>query len=125
MRERFEKHGEKRFFANIDAMLCRIALYKNDENTVSEWYREKAPKDPLHLKVMKRYQYLTQAMAEIALGDYRAVLYTLAPLENYFVRCERHIDAINMHILRAIAKYRLRDDSWQEDFSKSLYIAWE
>ena len=125
LRERFEKSGEKRFFANIDAMLCRIALYKNDENTVSEWYREKAPKDPLHLKVMKRYQYLTQAMAEIALGDYRAVLYTLAPLENYFVRCERHIDTINMHILRAIAKYRLRDDSWQEDFSKSLDIAWE
>ena len=49
-RERFEKRGEKRFFANIDAMLCRIALYKNDENTVSEWYRGKSAERSLALK---------------------------------------------------------------------------
>ncbi|MFR6379317.1 MAG: hypothetical protein ACLUNZ_05400 [Evtepia sp.] len=44
----------------------------------------------------KRYQYLTQAMAEIALGNSRAALLTLAALEPYFTACQRHIDGIHL-----------------------------
>ncbi|MDD6916247.1 MAG: hypothetical protein SOX82_08445 [Eubacteriales bacterium] len=43
---------------------------------------------------MKRYQYLTQAMVELAHGDYDAVLLTLAPLETFCAACERNIDMI-------------------------------
>ena len=32
------------------------------------WYREKAPREPTHLNVMRRYQYLTQAMVELENG---------------------------------------------------------
>ncbi len=71
IRERFEENGHTRFFHNIDAVLCRIWLYMDDLERVQVWYREKAPKDPLHLNVLKRYQYLTQAMAELATRNAR------------------------------------------------------
>ena len=82
IRERFAENGHTRFFHNIDAAICRIWLHMDDLERVQVWYREQAPKDPLHLNVLKRYQYLTQAMAELALGMPDAVLLTLAPLES-------------------------------------------
>ena len=79
------------------------------------WYREQAPKDPLHLNVLKRYQYLTQAMAELALGMPDAVLLTLAPLESYCKDCSRYIDGIHINVLEAIALYRKKDSLWKEN----------
>ena len=49
----FEENGHTRFFHNIDAVLCRIWLHMDDLERVQVWYREKAPKDPLHLNVLK------------------------------------------------------------------------
>ena len=47
LRERFEKHGEKRFFANIDAMLCRISsLYKSRKYSFGVVSRKSAVKIP-------------------------------------------------------------------------------
>ena len=57
------------------SVLRRIWLHMDDLERVQVWYREKAPKDPLHLNVLKRYQYLTQAMAELALGMPDAALF--------------------------------------------------
>jgi len=80
-------------------MLCRIALQTGDLDTAESWYREKAPKDPQRLNVMKRYQYLTQAMAELAAGRTDAALLTLAPLRAYCQACHRHIDGIHLDML--------------------------
>ena len=68
LRLHFCERGLTRFLPNLDAMLCRIALHAGDIDAAELWYREKAPRDPLHLNVMKRYQYLTQAMVELADG---------------------------------------------------------
>ena len=65
IRTRFISQGETRFLPNIDALLCRIVLRTGDLDDVDAWYREKA-RDALHLNVMKRYQYFTQAMAELS-----------------------------------------------------------
>ncbi len=103
LRTRFVQKGQKRFLPNLDAMLCRIALQTGDRDTAENWYREKAPKDPQQLNVMKRYQYLTQAMAELADGRPDAALLTLAPLRTYCLACQRHIDGIHLDMLCAIA----------------------
>lgn len=79
---------------NIDAMLCQIALRLGDFVYADEWYRDSAPRDTVTLKTMKRYQYLTQAMVELAHGDYDAVLLTLAPLETFCAAFKRNIDMI-------------------------------
>ena len=87
LRARFASSGLTRFLPNMDAMLCRVALHTGDLDAAGRWYREKAPRDPMHLNVMLRYQYLTQAMTELAFGDASAALMTLAPLEPYCVSC--------------------------------------
>lgn len=125
LRTRFEKQGQKRFLPNIDAMLCRIALQTGDLDTAESWYREKAPKNPQQLNVMKRYQYLTQAMAELADGRPDAALLTLAPLRAYCQTCHRHIDGIHLDMLSAIALYRQDDKVWQEHLLAALDAAKE
>ena len=123
LRQRMEDAGETRFLPNIDAMRCRVALRTGQRQAVAEWYRAKAPQDPTHFRVLLRYQYLTQAMVQIALGDNDAALLTLAPLRNYCAVCQRHIDSIHLHILSAIARSRVRDEGWREDLAAALETA--
>lgn len=125
LRERFEAAGEARFLPNLDAMLCRVDLRRGDDDEVSQWYREKAPKNPQEFYGMKRYQYLTQAMAELKLGEESRALLTLAPLKAYFAACRRYIDSIHLHVLLAIARARLGEGDWQRELGAALDTAAE
>ena len=125
LRQRFAENGQTRFLPNMDAMLCRIALHTGDLDAADGWYREKAPRDPMHLNVMKRYQYLTQAMVELSDGKPDAALLTLSPLEPYIRSCDRHIDGIHLRVLTAIALHRSRDEAWRQHLSDALETAAE
>ena len=125
LKERFDKNGLTRFEQNIDALLCRIALKTGDSGYVKDWYMNKAPRDAVNFRVMKRYVYFTQAMAELTLGDETAALFTLAPLEDYCIACGRHIDTIHLKILTAAVKYRKSDLDWKNDMNTALDIAEE
>ena len=119
LRQRFAESGQSRFLPNIDAMLCRVGLRTGDTDAVDSWYREKAPRDPLSINIMKRYQYFTQAMAELAQGRPQA----LAPLEPYCIACQRKMDHTTLLLLRAVAQYRLKDEAWQQSLTDALRIA--
>ena len=69
---------------------------------------------------MKRYQYFTQAMAELSAGKPDAALLTLAPLESYCKTCARYIDGIHLGVLRAIALYRKKDSAWKDALTAAL-----
>ena len=125
LRERFVEQGHTRFLPNIDAMLCRIDLHVDDLDHADEWYRKKAPRDPMHINVMKRYQYLTQAMVELADERPDAALMTLSPLELFFERSGRYNDQIRLCVLTAIALYRKKDKNWRQYLSKTLELAAE
>ncbi len=125
MRERFAQRGLDRFMPNIDAMMCRIDMHCADMNSVEKWYRTKAPRDSVNMHTLKRYQYFTEAMAELMLGDENAVLLTVSPLEPYCEKCARHIDTIHLNILSAIAKQRLGDDEWIGNMENAIRIAAE
>ncbi len=125
LRARFIEQGQKRFLPNLDAMLCRVALQTGDRETAERWYREKAPKDPQQFNAMLRYQYLTQAMAELSVGRPDAALLTLAPLRTYCRVCLRHIDGIHLAVLSVIALYRQEDAAWQEQLTAALDAARE
>lgn len=124
LRERFEENGYSRFMANLDAMICRTDMYLGNDTEVDIWRREKAPNDPQRMRVMKRYQYLTQAMAELALGDEDQALLTLAPLEPYCEVCSRYIDGISLYTLRAIARQRQKNREWKKDMKRALDTAY-
>lgn len=74
---------------------------------------------------MRRYQYLTQAMVELADGRPDAALMTLAPLRPYVQTCARHIDGIHLRVLCAIALFRKRDESWRQELTQALDTAAE
>lgn len=42
LRARFAEKEYTRFFGNIDAFLCQIALYCGNEHAAEAWYAEKA-----------------------------------------------------------------------------------
>lgn len=123
LRQRFAEGGQSRFLPNIDAMLCRVDLRTGDTDAADIWYREKAPRDPLSINIMKRYQYFTQAMAELAQGRPQAALVTMAPLEPYCIACQRKMDHTTLLLLRAVAQYRLKDEAWRQSLTDALHIA--
>ena len=125
LRECFAERGLTRFLPNMDAMLCRIDMHTGDLDAADAWYREKAPREPTHLNVMRRYQYLTQAMVELENGRPDTVQLTLAPLEPYVQNCARIIDGIHLNVLTAIALHRKRDEGWRERLTAALDAAAE
>lgn len=125
LRSRYEAEEMTRFLPNLDAMLCRVDMYLGNDTEVDTWHREKAPKDPQRLRLMKRYQYITQSMAELMLGDEDAALLTLAPLEPYCEACSRYLDSISLHLLRAVARWRQKDPGWRRELDTALDTAYE
>ena len=125
MKARFSERGLDRFMPNINAMMCRIDMRRADTELTKKWYCDEAPRDSLNMHILKRYQYFTEAMAELALGDETAAMLTLSPLEPYCEKCARHIDMIHLRVLTAIAKNRLGDDSWRGDMERAVSIARE
>ncbi len=123
LRAQFAERGLTRFLPNMDAMLCRMDLLNGELDSADAWYHEKAPRDPMHINVMKRYQYLTQAMVELADGRPDAARLTLAPLEAYVKNCARYIDSVHLHVLTALALYRQRDDAWRGRLTQALETA--
>ena len=113
LRRRFVEQKQSRFLPNLDAALCRIALHMGDMEAVDNWYRKQAPGDRMRPDVLKRYQYLTQAMAELAQGRPDDALLTLAPLEIFCTACHRYLEGLHRNVLRAIALWRKKDDGWR------------
>ena len=125
LRECFVERGLTRFLPNMDAMLCRIDMHTGDLDAADAWYREKAPCEPTHLNVMRRYRYLTQAMVEIMQNRPDAALLTLSPMEPYIQNCARIIDGIHLNVLTAIALRRKKDERWRERLTAALDAAAE
>ena len=125
LRECFTERGLTRFLPNMDAMLCRIDMHTGDLDAADAWYREKAPCEPTHLNVMRRYQYLTQAMVELEDGRPDTAQLTLSPLEPYIQNCARNIDGIHLNVLTAIALHRKKDERWRERLTAALDAAAE
>ena len=120
LRVRFQRPECHRFLPNLDALMCRTAMYQGQDEAVDAWYREKAPKDLLKLRVMLRYQYLTRAMVEIVYGKYQEALLILAPLRPYFKTCRRVMDSISLDLLTAICYYRSEDEDWRTPLHSAL-----
>ena len=125
LRECFAERGLTRFLPNMDAMLCRIDMHTGNLDAADAWYREKAPREPTHLNVMRRYQYLTQAMVELEDGRPDTAQLTLSPLEPYIQNCARNIDGIHLNVLTAIALHRKKDERWRERLTAALDAAAE
>ena len=74
---------------------------------------------------MWRYQYITRAMVEIALGEENTALLTLASLIPFCERCGRVMDRMYIRILTAVCYQRQNNARWQEEWMQALDAAHE
>ena len=125
LRDKYERTGETRFLANIDAMRIRILLRSGCEADVREWLENKAPKNDARLWVMWRYQYMTRVMVQLAEGETDEPLLLLARLAPYCTACGRVMDALHVRILTALCRYRQGNERWLEELSCALDISLE
>ena len=119
LRTEFEEDN-KRFLPNIDAMRCRIWLRTGEMEKAEQWYRTSAPQITPRIRTMWRYQYITRAMVEIALGEENTALLTLASLIPFCERCGRVMDRIYIRILTAVCYQRQNNARWQEEWMQAL-----
>ena len=124
LRTEFEEDN-KRFLPNIDAMRCRIWLRTGEMEKAEQWYRTSAPQITPRIRTMWRYQYITRAMVEIALGEENAALLTLASLIPFCERCGRVMDRMYIRILTAVCYQRQNNARWQEEWMQALDAAHE
>jgi len=125
LRTKFLDTGQNRFGANIDAMLCRIHLRLGDTEAVRTWLREKAPKNDVRLWAMWRYQYLTQAMVQLAEGNYDDALLLLMRLRPYCEHCGRVMDGIHIRLLSALCSERCGNPEWKAVLCAALDTCYE
>ena len=120
LRAKFLETGQTRFLPNIDAMLCRFNLRLGETEAVRIWLHEKAPKNDARLWAMWRYQYLTQAMVQLAEGAYDDALLLLARLKPYCEHCGRVMDGIHIRLLSALCAQRRGNAEWKDVLCAAL-----
>ena len=123
LRQRFAESGQSRFLPNIDAMLCRVDLRTGDTDAVDSWYREKAPRDPLSINIMKRYQYFTQAMAELAQGRPQAALLTPGSAGTLLHRLPAEDGSHHPAAFAGRGPVPAKDEAWRQSLTDALRIA--
>lgn len=103
---------------NIEALNCRIALYKNDRRAVSSWMK-KAPDENHEFFIMERYRYLTKIRCFIAEGRYMAAFMLIEKLRSYAEKYDRKYIIMELGLLTAILKKR-SGDQWKDEFVSVL-----
>lgn len=119
LRTEFEEDN-KRFLPNIDAMRAVYGCAPGEMEKAEQWYRTSAPQITPRIRTMWRYQYITRAMVEIALGEENTALLTLASLIPFCERCGRVMDRMYIRILTAVCYQRQNNARWQEEWMRRL-----
>ncbi len=103
----------------VDALTLQFDLRGDGAETAARSYlRDSAPAGPI-ADVWQIGQYLTRAMAELALGRDADALETLAPLPALCTRFHRRIDGVTAALLRAAALRRL-GRPWEAEAAAAL-----
>ncbi len=103
----------------VDALALQLDLRGDGAETAARSYlRDSAPAGPI-ADVWQIGQYLTRAMAELALGRDADALETLVPLPALCERFHRRIDGVTAALLRAAALRRL-GRPWETEAAAAL-----
>lgn len=121
-REKVVDEGAEKLLGNIDALLCKLALYTGDLQTVETWMQT-APDERRDFFVMERLRYLTKVRCYIVLGqDLRAISLT-QKLLTYARRYQRTIVTIETELLMALLLYRGGNEQWAEHLREGVKLA--
>lgn len=109
---------------NMQSLKCQIALYENDEDTVTEWLKT-APNGLEPFFIRKTYSYITAAKAYMHRHEYMIAMSLLEQMLFYTETFNRTFQHIEVLILIAIVLYRVGREKWEPSFLKALKEAEE
>lgn len=115
MMESFRRKAEKeapRLLPNVDAFLCRMALYQGKVAQALEWLEE-APDENEDFCSLERFRYLTKVRVYLQFGKYDKAYGILQKLLYYAEQQERGYIAAEAGIFLSLLKYRRREADWQ------------
>ena len=106
---------------NIQALMCRLALYVGDLNHVEDWLKT-APDENKEFCTLERYRYLTKIRCYLAKGEYLTAQALLEKLRYYAQQTNRPYIRMETGLLSAIAKERM-GGPWKEELFPVLQEA--
>ena len=109
---------------NLNAMITKYRLYKGDRTAAMEWLSSYGIEDSGKLKFYQIYQALTTIRAKIVLGNYSSALLLMTNLDKLVNDYRRHLDRMEIYILRAIVLWKQRQRAQAiESIEKAVLIA--
>ncbi|NBI18967.1 hypothetical protein D1841_15690 [Neglecta sp. X4] len=103
---------------NMQAMRCRLALYKGDMDAAVRWLKV-APDEDVEFCSMERYRYLTKVRCYLARGEHIKAQALIEKLRYYGEQTGRAYIRMETGLLSAITKERM-GGPWQEEFREVL-----
>lgn len=116
MMETFRERAKKeapRMLPNIDAFLCRIALYQSRPADTEKWMGETSGETE-EFCTLNRFQYLTRARIYLQAGKYEQAYGILQQLLYYAHKMKRTYIEMETSLLLAVTMYRTGQDGWKE-----------
>lgn len=120
--ERVREENDKAILINLNAMKCRLALYTGKKEQILAWMKA-APQEEAEFYILDRYRYLTKVRCYLFKGEYLRALSLLEKVQYYATLYERNYINIEVRILTAITKYRLREENWRETLLEGITLA--
>ncbi|MDO4175162.1 MAG: LuxR C-terminal-related transcriptional regulator, partial [Eubacteriales bacterium] len=117
-RNRAEKEAPQ-MLPNINAMLCRIALYQRRPAEVMKWLEE-APEEMKEFCTLERFRYLTKVRAYLQAGKDTAACSLLQQLLYYAEKMKRTYIGMEASLLLAITLRRMGRQEWRETLQKCV-----
>lgn len=120
VRRKAEQEHFGELLPNLNATLMSSALLRQDLSACGEWLHRDAPDEYALFYITMRYQLLTKARVDTAMGRTMEALYILNLLENYAEVYGRTYFRVEVLLLKAIVLYRR-----EEDWLSPLRAAWK
>ncbi len=118
-RERVYQEKAERLLPNLEALLCKIALYKGDINTVENWLLS-APKENVEFFTMERFRYIVKIRVYLVQGNLSKALSLIQRMLYYAKYYERKYIQIEVRLLLAICYYRMKNKEWKNELIAAL-----
>lgn len=116
--KRVRQENALQLLPNMEALKCRLALYRGDREAVRR-FMETAPDEDQEFCVLERYRYLTKVRCYLSTGDHLKALALLERMRYYARQCQRTYIHMETELLTAVTRYR-QGEEWKEAFQAVL-----
>lgn len=113
-----------RLLPNLQAMRCRLNLYRGRVVEAAQWMKE-APNENEEFYSMDRLRYLTKARVYLLEGKYQKAYGLLQKMSYYAEKQKRIFIRMEVLVLLAILQRRLGRETWKETLQTAISQAEE